>query len=246
MHTTKWPKHLPPLSPEHKVICDDFMKLWHEVLPKRFGVIDKFNHHFPVKYSRPGFKTTIEIGAGLGEHIHYEKLTPEQEENYYANEYRENMAAEIRKAHPRVKTVVGDCQQRMDFADGFFDRFIAVHVLEHLPNLPATISEAYRLLNKERGQLLVVIPCEGSPAYTFARMISAQRIFEKRYGIPYSTFIKREHLNVPAEILLELHPYFTIEAKTFFPLPFLPFVFNNLVIGLSLKPRATPLSPVTA
>ena len=221
------------------------MKLWHEVLPQRFGVIDTFNHHFPVKHSRPGFKTTIEIGAGLGEHIHYEKLTPEQEENYYANEYRENMAAEIRKAHPRVKTVVGDCQQRMDFADGFFDRFIAVHVLEHLPNLPATIREAYRLLNKERGQLLIVIPCEGSPAYTFARMISAQRIFEQRYGIPYSTFIKREHLNVPAEILLELRPYFTIEAKTFFPLPFLPFVFNNLVIGLSLKPRATPLGPVT-
>ena len=76
-------------------------------------------------------------------------------------------------------------------------------------------------------------------------MISAQLIFEQRYGIPYSTFIKREHLNVPAEILLELHPYFTIEAKTFFPLPFLPFVFNNLVIGLSLKPRATPLGPVT-
>ena len=107
MHTTKWPKHLPPLSPEHKVICDDFMKLWHEVLPQRFGVIDKFNHHFPVKYSRPGFKTTIEIGAGLGEHIHYEKLTPEQEENYYANEYRENMAAEIRKAGGDV--VAGDC-----------------------------------------------------------------------------------------------------------------------------------------
>lgn len=238
---TKWPKILPPLSPEQKRISDDFMKLWHEVLPRRFGAIEKFNHEFPVKYSQRAFKTTLEIGAGLGEHLRYERLTPEQEENYYANEFRENMAAQIRATYPRVKTVVGDCQQRMDFADGFFDRVIAVHVLEHLPNLPATIREAYRLLNKTSGRLLIVIPCEGSPAYTVARKISAERVYKKRYGGDYSWFYKREHINLPHEILGELHPYFSIEAQSFFPLPFLPFIFNNLVIGVSLVPRAAPL-----
>lgn len=238
----KWPKILPPLTPEQKRINDDFMKRWHEVLPNRYGIIERFNHRYPVRNSRPGFTTTIEIGAGLGEHLHYEKLTPDQECNYYCNEFRENMAAEIRQRFPRVQTVVGDCQQRMDFPDEFFDRYIAVHVLEHLPNLPAAIREAYRLLHKERGQMLIVIPCEGSPAYSLARRISAQRIFEKTYKMPYSVFIKREHLNVPQEILAELNPYFTIESRSFFPLPFLPFVFNNLCIGLALKPRPQPLS----
>jgi SAM-dependent methyltransferase len=218
------------------------MKLWHEVLPKRFGAIERFNHEFPVKYSQRDFKTTLEIGAGLGEHIRYERLTPVQEENYYANEFRENMAARIRETYPRVKTVVGDCQQRMDFSDGFFDRVIAVHVLEHLPNLPATIREAYRLVDKPRGRFLVVIPCEGSPAYSVARKISAERVYKKRYGGDYSWFYKREHINLPREILAELNPYFTVEARSFFPLPFLPFIFNNLVIGLSLIPRATPLA----
>jgi len=247
MISSKWPKVLPPLTSEQKRISDDFMKLWHEELAgrSRYGAIEQFNHEFPVKYSQPGFKTTLEIGAGLGEHLHYEKLTPEQEENYYANEYRENMAAEIRKAFPRVKTVVGDCQQRFDFPDGFFDRFLAVHVMEHLPNLPATIREAYRLLNKERGRLLIVIPCEGSPAYAVARKISAERVYKKRYGGSYRWFYTREHINLPHEIFAELHPYFTVEARSFFPLPFLPFVFNNLVIGLSLVPRALPL-PVGA
>lgn len=237
--SSKWPKILPPLTPEQKVRSDQFMKLWHEVLAakQRYGLIEKFNHSFPVKFSHPGFKTTLEVGAGLGEHIHHEKLSAEQEQNYYANEFRENMAATIRQSFPRVKTVVGDCQQRFDFADGFFDRVIAVHVFEHLPNLPATIREAYRLLNRQTGQLLIVIPTEGSPAYSVARMISAERVWKKHFNVPYKEFIGREHINLPHEIMAELDPYFTIEAKRFFPLPFLPTVFCNLCIGLALRPR---------
>jgi SAM-dependent methyltransferase len=244
MQKAKWPKIVPPLTERQQQISDDFMKRWHEELAgrSRYGLIEIFNHNFPVKYSKPNFKTTLELGAGLGEHIHYEKLTPEQEENYHANEVRENMAAEIRKRFPRVQTVVGDCQQSFAFADGYFDRVIAVHVLEHLPNLPATICESYRLLNKERGRFFVVIPCEGSPAYALARKISAERVYKKRYGGSYKWFYRREHINLPHEILAELGPYFSIEARSFFPLPFLPFVFNNLVIGLSLVPRPTPLS----
>ena len=237
--TSKWPKVLPPLTAEEKARSDAFMKLWHEVLPQRYGMIERFNHNFPVKHSKPGFRTTLEIGAGLGEHLHYERLSPEQESNYYCNEYRENMAAEIRRRFPRVKTVVGDCQQRMDFTDGFFDRVIAVHVLEHLPNLPACIREVYRLLNPQ-GRFLIVIPTEGSPAYTLARKISAERVYRKHIGGDYSWFYKREHINLPHEIQAELAPYFTIEARRFFPL-LVPFTFCNLCIGLALKPRPTPL-----
>ena len=233
---TKWPKVLPPLTPEQKKINDDFVKLWHEVLPKRFGVVEKFNHSFPVKHSQPGFKTTLEVGAGLGEHIEHEILTPEQEANYYANELRENMAIEIRKRFPRVQTVVGDCQEGLDFPDGFFDRIIAVHVLEHLPNLPALVREAHRLINKQTGRFLVVIPTEGSPAYSLARKLSAERLYKKHIGGDYTWFYKREHINVPGEILAELEPYFTIKARSFFPLV-APLTFCNLCIGLELAAR---------
>jgi SAM-dependent methyltransferase len=230
------------MTSEQKMISDEFMKLWHQELPSRFGFVENFNHSFPVKHSRPGFRASIEIGAGLGEHLHYEKLTPEQEENYVAVELRENMAAEIRKRFPKVKAITGDCQSRLNFEDGHFDRYIAVHVLEHLPNLPECIREAYRLLNKEKGQLLVVIPCEGSPAYSLARKISAERVYNKHFKGGYTWLISREHINRPHEILAELAPYFTIEEKVLFPLPFLPFVFNNLCIGLSLRPRPTPVA----
>ena len=238
-HAGKWPKIQPPLTSEQQRISDDFMKLWHEVLPRRFGIVEIFNHNFPVKNSQPGFKTTLEIGAGLGEHLNYEKLTPDQEKNYYTLELRENMAAAIRKNFPRVQAIVGDCQQRLDFADGYFDRVIAIHVLEHLPNLPAAIREAYRLLNKETGRFLVVIPTEGSPAYTLARKLSAERVYKKHFGGDYSSIYKREHINLPPEIFEELAPWFTIETRSYFPLR-VPFIWCNLCIGLALRPRAKP------
>ncbi|HEY1793742.1 MAG TPA: class I SAM-dependent methyltransferase [Opitutaceae bacterium] len=228
------------MTPEQKRISDEFMKLWHQELPARFGIVEKFNHNFPVRHSRPGFLTTVEIGAGLGEHMHYERLTAEQEANYHAIELRENMSAEIRKRFPKIKAITGDCQARLDFADGTVDRYIAVHVLEHLPDLPACIREAYRILDKKKGQLLVVIPCEGSPAYSLARKISAERVYNRHFKGGYTWFISREHINRPHEILAELDPYFELEKRVLFPLPILPFIFNNLCIGLVLKPRPAP------
>jgi hypothetical protein len=54
MQTAKWPKILPPLTAEQQRISDDFMKSWHEELAgrSRYGPIERFNHSFPVEYSR--------------------------------------------------------------------------------------------------------------------------------------------------------------------------------------------------
>ena len=231
-----WPKVLPALTPEQQRISDDFMHYWHEVLPKRYGIVDDFNHKYPVRYAPKQFLRTLEIGAGLGEHLSYERLTPEQKSHYVALELRQNMADRIKRRFPEFQTCVGDCQVRLDFQDGYFDRILAIHVLEHLPNLPAAIAEMHRLCNKESGVFSVVIPCEGSLAYTIARRISAQRIFEKRYKQSYRWLIKREHLNRPHEILDELRPYFKISHRGFFPIP-IPAVACNLCIGLTLRPK---------
>jgi SAM-dependent methyltransferase len=239
MSVTTWPKVLPPLTEEQRRISDDFMKYWHEVLPQKYSVIDKFNHSYPVRTSSGTFQRTLEIGAGIGEHLEYERLTAIQEREYYALEIRETMSRRIRERFPRIQVVTGDCQERLDFPDGFFDRILAIHVLEHLPNLPAAVREAHRVCDKKTGRFHVIIPCEGSLAYGLARRLSAQRIFEKRYQQPYRWFIEREHLNRPGEILKELRAHFTVVHRSFFPIP-VPLLFCNLVIGLTLKPREAP------
>jgi SAM-dependent methyltransferase len=230
-----WPKKLPTLTAEQDRIRDDFMKHWHEVLPSRYSAIESFNHRYPLReWTRPSAGCrTLEIGAGLGEHIGYEQL---EGIDYYALELREDMAARIRERFPGVKTIVGDIQQALDFPKQSFDRIIAIHVLEHLPNLPAALKEIHRLLNPA-GRFDVVIPCEGGMAYTLARRISAQRIFEKRYNMSYDWFVKSEHINLPHEILRELKRYFKIERSRHFPL-LIPSVTMNLVIGLKLSPIA--------
>jgi SAM-dependent methyltransferase len=233
---SKWPKQLPPLTPEDKKICDDFMEHWHDVFPSKYSIADRFSHVYVAKNRPPQFVKTLEIGAGLGEHLKYETLTEDQLRNYVAVETRENMASRLHDNWPKIQTYRGDCQARLNFPDGYFDRVVAINVLEHLPNLPAAIREMHRLCNKATGVFSIVIPCEGGLAYALAREISAKRIFQKRYKRPYQIFIGREHINVPWEIMGELAPYFETAQSTYFPIP-LKLEFCNLFIGATLKPK---------
>jgi SAM-dependent methyltransferase len=232
----KWPKTFPPLTPDQEAIRDDFMCYWHEVLPKKYRAIERFNHGYVVAHAPTSFRRTLEIGAGLGEHLAYERLTPAQRAEYVALELRPAMVAGLSGHHPDIQARVGDCETRLDFPDGHFERVLAVHVLEHLRNLPAAVREVHRVCDKKAGLFQVVIPCEGGLAYSLARRVSAQSIFEKRYGQPYGWFIEREHVSQPHEILEELAECFTVEHRAFFPLR-VPLVQLNLCIGLTLRPR---------
>lgn len=233
-HQEKWPKTLSELTAEQRLISDDFMKYWHDVLPRKFRLVEHFNHSYVVKKS-PIFLKTLEIGAGIGEHLRHEVLTDDQKQNYYTLEIREVMIRKLRETYPSMHHILGDCQDRVDFEDGFFDRIIAVHVLEHLPNLPAAIREIHRLCSKS-GCFLFVIPCEGGFAYSLARIFSAQRIFENRYKQSYKWFIEREHINRPLEIIEEVCKMFSIIDVKYFPFN-IPFVNSNLCIGMAAVPK---------
>jgi SAM-dependent methyltransferase len=231
----QWPKHVPPLSPAQQVIADDFMAYWHTVLPQRYGLIEKFNHSYPIRFLPQAERwRTLELGAGLGEHLSFERL---ERQEYHCIELRAAMADEIRRRFPSVVTVVGDCQRRIPYDDAFFDRAVVVHVLEHLPDLPATIRELVRVL-KPGGLLSVVLPCDPGLAYEVARKISAERLFRARYGVPYGWLIRREHINSPEEIMWLIGESFEIFDKSYFPLR-LPVINFNLCIGLTARKPGT-------
>ena len=235
--TDKWPKTFSELTEKQKWIRDDFVKYLYTIFPNKFSFLERFNNNYIIKNRPLSFTKTLEIGAGLGEHIFHENLSVLQRKNYVALELRENMAEGIRRNHADIQVWVGDCQEKIPAPDHEFDRIVASHVLEHLPNLPKAINEIYRVCHKQRGVFSVVIPCEGGFCYSIGRKVSVQRIFEKRYQQPYQWFIEREHVNVPTEILEEILPYFKLKSCEFFPLKFLPFTWCNISIGMSFRPK---------
>ena len=148
---------------------------------------------------------------------------------------REDMAAAIRRDFPSVTTLVADAQQRLPYEDASFDRAIAIHVLEHLRDLPAALTELTRLL-KPGGVLSVVIPCEGGLVYGLGRRVTSQRAFERRYSTSYRWHIESDHVNQAHEVLHELRDRFDIADQTFYPLR-LPIVDLNVLIGLTCVRR---------
>lgn len=232
----KWPKILPELSDEQRRISDEFMRAWHEHLPTKYSIVERFNHGFPMRLSTEPFRTTMEIGAGLGEHLKWENLTGEKLSGYVGVDLRENMAAEMMRQFPKANALVGDCQEKLPLPDESFDRIIAIHVLEHLPRLPDAVAEMRRLIRSD-GYGIVVIPCEGGVAYGLARKISAERFYKRKFGGSYKWLYSREHINRPREIIEELKKHFKIEHNEFFPLPWIPVVTANICIGMKIRPR---------
>ena len=90
---------------------------------------------------------------------------------------------------------------------------------------------------RKGGLFSIVIPCDPGIAYEFARKISSERIFRKRYKMPYMWLMRREHINSPAEVMSVLKEGFEEIDRTYFPLNMIPLVSANLCVGLTYRRR---------
>jgi SAM-dependent methyltransferase len=159
-----WPKQRAVLTADQQATLEDWYEHWLGLMPQQFKPIVRFNNSYPLRTYFPNAKT-LEIGAGVGEHLHHEEW---KNQEYKALELRANLAHDISHNFPGVQVLVGDCEKRIDIADHSLDRVIAIHVLEHLANLPAALDEIQRIL-KPGGKFSIVIPCEGGFGYALGR-----------------------------------------------------------------------------
>jgi SAM-dependent methyltransferase len=227
-----WPKQPPVLSAEQERAREAFVAVWHQQLPTRYRAIERFNHASVSRLPVKDGSTTLEIGAGMGAHSKFEDLTRQQ---YYCLEYRRAFCDELLKLFPADRVRHGDIEQRQPWPDGFFDRIVAIHVLEHLRNLPRAVAEIRRLL-KPDGCFDAVLPCEGGIAYAVARKISSERLFRRRFGMDYTPIIRNEHVSTFEEIVEELERVFRVRVRSFFPL-LIPVSALNLCVAFRLVPR---------
>jgi len=220
---TSWPKQRPQLSQEQQDIVHAWYGYWLPLIDQRFGPVGKFNHGFALKTADPALKT-LEIGVGEGKHAKMEGS-----DNYYGLELTPSYV------QYKVRMVAANAEQGIPFKSAWFDRVLAIHVLEHLANLPAALDEVMRVL-KPSGTFTVVIPCEGGLSYTIGRNLSTRRIFERKFGKNYDWMIAYDHINTAREVLAELASRFTTVRSSYFPLK-VPAVDANLCIGLDLTRR---------
>jgi len=222
-----WPKERPSLTEEQSAVMADWInEFLTSVKPSHFGWLTGFDHRFTVRSYSAG-QRTLEIGAGTGTHLPFE---PDGE--YVALEASGELAAQIPR-RDGLSVVVADCEQRLPWDDGSFDRVLAIHLLEHLYDLPAALDEVVRVLRPD-GVFSVVIPCEGGRLYSLGRHFTTKRIFEKRYQMPYGWMIHQDHCNTAREVLTELANRFSVRRRSYFPLA-VPSPDMNLMIGLDLS-----------
>jgi SAM-dependent methyltransferase len=220
MIMTKWPKKRPELSAEQQKIMLAWYQYWLPLLNTRFGPVGKFNHGFPLRTANP-FLKTLEIGVGEGRHAQMEGS-----ENYYGLDLVPSFIQH------RVRMVAGDAEKGIPFRNGTFDRVLAIHVLEHLANLPAALDEIVRVM-KPSATFTVVIPCEGGLGYSIGRNVSVRPLFEKKFGKNYDWMIAYDHINTARDVLGELRTRFNAVRTAYFPLK-VPAIDANLCIGLDL------------
>lgn len=224
-----WPKVRAALTPEQEQIMADWQDNYlSSVLPQNFGWVDRFGHEFAAQSAKPR-SATLEIGAGNGSHLSFESGMNRE---YVALELSDRLAGQILDRNAVAKVVLGNCQERIPFPDQYFDRVLAIHVLEHLENLPAALDEIVRVM-KPMAIFSAVIPCERGAGYALGRAFTTKRVFEKRYKTDYKWMIRYDHVNTAREVLSELTTRFRVERRRFFPLR-VHSIDLNLVIGLEV------------
>jgi len=229
MAVAQWPKERPVLTDAQQAIYRDWnADFLGSLKPGRFGWISRFDHVFAMRSAGSGLRT-LEIGAGTGTHLPYEPLG-----DYVALDGSEDLASRI-PLRPGLEVVVADCERPLPYEANYFDRVLAIHILEHLYDLPTTLEEVARVLRPD-GVFSVVIPCQGGRGYTVGQWITTKRMFERRYKTPYRWLIGYDHCNTAREVMAELNRHFRLRRRTFWPLR-APSVDINLTVGLELVHR---------
>lgn len=138
-----------------------------------------------------GNKSTLEIGAGTLNQLHYEKTAPydiiEPFAELYINSPLKNKVNRIFKDIDEV----GETDQ--------YDRITSIATFEHITDLPKVVAKTCVHL-KDNGTLRVSIPNEGTFLWKMGYRLTTGIEFKLKYGLDYSVLMNYEHVNTAKEI----------------------------------------------
>lgn len=160
------------------------------------------------------FSQVLEVGAGTGAHIGHVR---HGFDSYYMTDMHPVMLEQAVSASSKGNILVQTQDAtRLTFKDDTFDRVIAAHVLEHLPQPHEVLREWVRVL-KPGGILTLVLPCDPGLLWRAGRYAVARRNFVKA-GLQYDYWMAREHVNPINNLVAFVQHYFSDIEERWLPL----------------------------
>jgi phosphatidylethanolamine/phosphatidyl-N-methylethanolamine N-methyltransferase len=160
------------------------------------------------------FGRVLEVGAGSGVHLEFVR---HQFDEYWMTDTSTIMLDKIKARHvasDRIRIAQENATQ-LSFPNDAFDRVIAAHVLEHLPQPRRALREWVRVLRKG-GVLSIVLPCDPGILWRTGRTFGPRRRAQ-REGIAYDFVMASEHPNSITNLIAFLEYYFEDISSAWWP-----------------------------
>ncbi len=162
--------------------------------------------------------TILEVGAGSGHHYSY---VDGKEKLYVMTDGSDAMLRVANERHlDRVATgrlrIEKQDATRLGYPDHSFDRLIATHVLEHIPNPVAVLQEWNRVV-KPGGLLSIVLPCDPGMLWRFGRYLGPRRNAHK-LNLPYDYIQAADHVNSIYNLTTFIRYHFEVASQLWYPL----------------------------
>ena len=164
------------------------------------------------------FGRVLEIGAGTGEHLPFIRHAFDE----YVLSDHDGRALEIARSKLSVSGIHYDklgyelqSGDRLSYPDHSFDRVIACHVLEHIPEPHLALKEWCRVI-KDGGVLSILIPTDPGLAWRLGRCLGPRRNALAK-GIAYDYVMAREHVNPCNGLMAILRHYFPEGKEAWWP-----------------------------
>ena len=163
------------------------------------------------------FPKVLEVGAGTGVHLSFVRHAFDE---YWMTDLNipfleRAAAADVPRTRGTVRVDRQDAAA-LTFSESTFDRLIATHILEHLPQPHDALREWVRVL-KPGGCLSLVLPCDPGVAWRVGRAIGSRGKFIEA-GIDYDYWMAREHVNPINNLVAFVRHYFPDAREQWLPL----------------------------
>lgn len=172
-------------------------------------------------------RRVLEVGAGSGHHFPYVKQEFDQYVMTDGSNAMLKIASEKYAKELLDQSLVIEQQNAtsLTYSDHSFDRLIATHVLEHLPN-PVAVFEEWNRVVRPQGLISVVLPCDPGILWRLGRYLGPRRN-AKKLCIDYDYLQAAEHINSIFNLVVFIRHHFEDISELWYP-TYLPLPDLNL------------------